>query len=408
MAGGFTGNGMLDLPVADLGTDPAYNGTVSILLGNGDGTFRPPVTYAVGLSGLFAIVAGDFTGDGRIDLAVDGGGGEAAVLLGNGDGTFQPATAFASGGVGPMAAGDFTGNGRDDLAVTYGNVVSVLLSNSDGTFQNPVNYVGGGEWAIVTGDFTGDGRIDLALANYSGKDVLILLGNGDGTFQKPVTYVVSAGPGALVTGDFTSDGRADLAVAMYSTNDVSVLLGGNDGTFTDPGDVADTPFDTPVVADVTGDGTADVLVVDGSGNILYRQAIPGQPGTFEPPVIVNPPLADGTNPYASRDIAWMPNTDQGPVLASVDADHDAVSLYAYRDGAFVRVGGFATGQRPAQIIAADLNGDGLTDLVVRNAGDGTRSVYLGSRLLGPISPLESPVPVHGTADHPRRSGRVRR
>ena len=77
-------------------------------------------------------------------------------------------------------------------------------------------------------------------------------------------------------------------------------------------------------------------IVDGAGNILYRQGIPGQPGTFEPPVTVNP-----GNP--SRDIAWVPDTNQGPVLASVDAHDNAISLYAYRDGGFVLVGSLATG-----------------------------------------------------------------
>ena len=136
----------------------------------------------------------------------------------------------------------------------------------------------------------------------------------------------------------------------------------------------------------TGDGTDDALVVDGAGDILYRQGIPGQPGTFLPPVIINP-----GDP--SRDIAWLPSTAVGPVLASVDAHDDAVSLYAYRDGGFVRLNGsLATGGVPAQIIAADLLGDGFTDLVVRNAGDGTLSVYFGTTVnsIGPIDPLSGP------------------
>ena len=127
----------------------------------------------------------------------------------------------------------------------------------------------------------------------------------------------------------------------------------------------------------TATAPSDVLVVDPAGNILYRQGVPGQPGSFEPPVIVNP-----GNP--SRDIAWLSNPKQGPVLASVDAHDNAVSLYAYRDGGFVKVGSLATGFLPAQIIAADLNGDGLTDLVVRNAGDGTLSVFFS------IDPPSSP------------------
>ncbi len=121
-----------------------------------------------------------------------------------------------------------------------------------------------------------------------------------------------------MAGDFTGDGRTDLAVANGGDNTVSVLLGNGDGTFSAAGQFVTTPHATPLVADVNGDGTKDVLVVDGAGNILYRQGVPGQPGTFEPPVTVNP-----GNP--SRDIAWVPNPGQVPVLASVDA-HDNADL----------------------------------------------------------------------------------
>ena len=133
----------------------------------------------------------------------------------------------------------------------------------------------------------------------------VLLGNGDGTFQPQVTYAVGQDPDAIVAGDFTGDGRTDLAVANYGDNTVSVLLGNGDGTFTAAGQFVTTPHATPLVADVNGDGTNDVLVINGAGDILYRQGIPGQPGTFEPPVTVNP-----GNP--SRDIAWVTESGPGP------------------------------------------------------------------------------------------------
>ena len=229
----------------------------------------------------------------------------------------------------------------------------------------------------MAGDFTGDGRTDLAVANRIGNldngagSVSVLLGNGDGTFQPQVTYAVGTFPDAIVAGDFTGDGRTDLAVANNYDNTVSVLLGNGDGTFSAAGQFVTTPRATPLVADVNGDGTKDVLVINGAGNILYRQGVPGQPGTFESPATVNP-----GNP--SRDIAWVTNPGQVPVLASVDAHDNAVSLYAYSEGRFVMVGSLATGPLPAQIIAADLDGNGLTDLVVRNAGDGTLSVFYGT------------------------------
>jgi len=390
VAGDFAGNGRLDLAVVDYGSN-----AVSILLGNGDGTFQPAQQYAAG-SGPFAIAAGDFTGDGHLDLAVTdfgtnldqqaGAAGAVSILLGNGDGTFRPPAGQYAVGTYPssIVTGDFAGNGHVDLAVAnqVGPSVSVLMGNGDGTFQPAVSYAAGlAPYFVVAGDFRGNGKLDLAVDN----TVSVLRGNGDGTFAPQATYAVGSGPYAIVAGDFTGDGHLDLATANGYDGTVSVLLGKGDGTFTAPGQLATTPHATPLVADVTGDGTDDVLVVDGAGNILYRQGIPGQAGSFEPPVTINP-----GDP--SRDIAWVPETDQGPLLASVDAHDNAVSFYAYRDGGFVKLSGsLTTGRLPAQIIAADLNGDGLTDLVVRNAGDGTLSIFFGtaynrSPFVGPINP----------------------
>jgi hypothetical protein len=435
VAGDFNGDGRVDLAVAN-----SRDGTVSVLLGNGDGTFQPQVTYRVG-SGPDAIVAGDFNGDGHIDLGVADGAG-VQILLGNGDGSFQSAYTVASGIGGALVAADFNGDGRLDLAVAGGNAVSVLLGNGDGTFRPQVSYaVGWSPIAIAAGDFTGDGHLDLAVANNNDNTVSVLLGNGDGTFQPQVTYWVGSGPGsiaagdftgnghldlavansydntvsvllgngdgtfqpqvtcpvgsspmAIAAGDFTGNGRIDVAVANYGDNTVSALVGSGDGTFVAPSQLAVAPRATPLVADVNGDGTDDVLVVNSAGNILYRQGIPGQPGTFEPPITVNP-----QNP--SHDIAWVPNSSLGPLIASVDA-HDAhVSLYAYRAGGFVQVGSLNTGPLPAQIVAADLDHSGWTDLIVRDAADGTLSVFFNDGTgtfqtgFGPSGPFLAPVTI---------------
>jgi hypothetical protein len=379
VAGDFTGDGRLDLAVTnDIAS--SQNGTVSVLLGNGDGTFQPQVTYAVGfLPG--AIVASDFTGDGRLDLAVangyfctnsPSGDSTVSVLMGNGDGTFQPQVTYPiESEVSWMTTGDFEGNGRQDLVIGSYVGNQLLINNGDGTFQPartlPGSYSGGG-----VGDFNGDGKLDIAGAQEVKNDVAVMLGNGDGTFAPPKTYAIpGSDPTAIVAGDFNGSGHPGLATVNIRSNNVSVLLGNGDGKFTAAGSFVTTPHATPLVADVNGDGTDDVLVVDGSGNDLYRQGVPGQPGSFLPPVAVNAG-------FPSRDIAWVPSTMDGPLLASVDAHDDAISLYSWRNGGFVRIGSLATGQLPAQVIAADLNGNGLDDLVVRNAGDGTLTVYFNN------------------------------
>ena len=386
VTGDFNGDGKTDLAVANISS---ASDDVSVLLGNGDGTFQPQVTYAVGLAPV-ALVTGAFTGDGRTDLAVvNYGSDDVSVLLGNGDGTFQ-SQKTDNVGTEPYAivAGDFTGDGRIDLAVANqgSDDVSVLLGNGDGTFGPQVTYaVGSGSAALVAGDFTGDGRTDLAVANFgipsSGipGDVTVLLGNGNGIFQPQPPYAVGYEPRPLVADDFTGDGRTDLAVANYGDNDVSVLLGNGDGTFAAPGSSVTTPQATPVVADLTGDGVDDVFVVNGAGDILWRRGRPQEPGTYAPPITINP-----GNP--SRDIVAV-DTDQGMVLASVDATDDAISLYAWRDGSFALIGSLPTGSLPAQIATADLTGDRSNDLVVRNAGDGTLSVYFNTaNESGPFSP----------------------
>ncbi len=336
VAGDFTGDGRTDLAVAN-GVDK----TVSILLGNGDGTFQKQVTYQVG-GYPGALVAGDFNGDGRTDLAVASGGfsifsldGGMSVLLGNGDGTFQkPITSALGTPSVALVTGDFTGDGRTDLVLAYYGLsdVSILLSHGDFTFQKQLTYlVGSGVGALVAGDFTGDGRTDFAVVNRAVSDsdgnpvpgsVSVLLGNGDGTFQNPVTSASGTNPGALVAGDFTGDGRTDLAVVNEGDSTVSLLQGKGDGTFTDAGQEATALHATPIVADVNGHGTDDVLVVDAAGAILYRQGIPGEPGSFQPPVTINPGKP-------ARDMAYV-STPLGPVVAAVDSRDDAVSLYEYR------------------------------------------------------------------------------
>jgi hypothetical protein len=393
VVGDFNGDGRTDLAVVHGETldsngrlIPGTSG-VAVLMGNGDGTFRAPIMTVVG-SGLFGLVAGDFNGDGRTDLAVanlkfpqDPDPYGVFVLLGKGDGTFQ-APVMYSVGVFPYAlvAGDFNGDGRTDLAVAnsaslnkYGNPlpgtgrVSVLLGNGDGTFRAPVAYaVGSNPDALAAGDFKGDGRTDLAVASFSDDTVSVLLGNGDGTFRPQAIYPVGSNPGAVAAGDFNGDGRTDLAVANSGSTDLSVLLGDGDGTLTDPRQLATALHASPLVADLNGDGTDDTLVIDGAGAILYRQGVPGQPGSSLPPVTVNPD-------HAARDIAYV-STPLGPVIAAIDARDDAVSLYSHQPGGFVRLGSIPNGRLPAQVVLGDLLGDEGNDLVVRNAGDGTLTV----------------------------------
>jgi hypothetical protein len=216
---------------------------------------------------------GDFNGDGWADLAVaNDGSHNVSVLLGNGDGTFQEAQNFATG---PrpvsVVGGDFNRDGVQDLAVAYrGSVrpvvpggVSVLLGNGDGTFQAPLNFaIGSLSTSVAVGDFNGDKVLDLAVADAGSYDILVLLGNGDGTFQAARNFAAGNGPYSVAVGDFNRDGRQDLAVAIYPDN-VSVLLGNGDGTFQGAQIFGAGTFPSSVaVGDFNLDGLPDLAVAN--------------------------------------------------------------------------------------------------------------------------------------------------
>ncbi len=238
----FNGDGIADLAIVN------RDGTVSVLLGTGCPNnmdcFQAQQTYAVGRTS-FGVAVADFNGDGIPDLAVtNAADNTVSVLLGNGDGTFQAQRTYATG-LFPrlITSGDFNRDGIVDLAVTNENddTVSVLLGNGDGTFKAQVSYpVGSGPQGIAIADFNGDGFADLAVSNSCAGvqcqgvgTVGILLGNGDGTFQPQQQYATGGiGPLGIAIADFNGDGVPDVAANDQGSKDVSVLIAGTSTTAT--------------------------------------------------------------------------------------------------------------------------------------------------------------------------------
>jgi FG-GAP-like repeat/FG-GAP repeat len=224
-------------------------GTVTILLGNGDGSFTsaPSITTPTSGPGGVAVVpvaltVDDFNKDGILDMAVVNGPqfdqgvpGSLTILLGNGDGTFTATSGSIATGNSPIfvAAGDLNGDGNPDLVVTNMNhgfpdlgTLIVLLGNGDGTFTpTPTTLtVGSIPSTVSVADFNGDGKPDLVTANAGSNTVSVLLGNGDGTFAAPMNVAAGTDPIFAATADFNHDGIPDLAMANNSTSSVTVLL----------------------------------------------------------------------------------------------------------------------------------------------------------------------------------------
>jgi hypothetical protein len=336
-AGDFNGDGNVDLAVA---TD-VNNSSVSILMGNGDGTFKAPVSYATG-ENVYWVAVGDFNGDGIPDLVVSGSSLTAeywglAVLIGNGDGTFQlPTTYYYESGYMPLtvAVADFNGDGIADLVSlnqsTGGTgfiLATVYLGHGDGTFQSALvrttsGPVGSG-YSLGVGDFNGDGIPDIAMLGYSTLDIFI--GNGDGTFKTGLSSNITSAAYPFVVADLNGDGKTDLA---FSTGTgVSVVLGNGDGTFQAAASYGS--FLLPrvlVTADFNGDGTPDIAL-------------------------------------DSWNTATAPDS-----LASV--------LLGNGGGTLQSPVSYAAGTNSYGVVAADFNGDGRADLALANSGSTNVSILL--------------------------------
>jgi uncharacterized protein (DUF2141 family) len=341
----FDGDGKLDIAVANYGNpSTGDNGGVSILLGNGDGTFQAATLISAGKNPI-SIAVGDFSNDGRKDLVVSdygarstGGNGSVSVLLGNGDGTFQtPITLSAGNEPFPLAVGDFNGDGRLDVAVSdFDSGVYLFLGNGDGSFRAPVLInAGTNPVAIAAADLNGDGKLDLAVAdfhdpsNIDNGGVSVLLGNGDGTFQTPVFYAVEIYPTSLAIGDLNGDGKPDLAISSFVSvfglerSTLNVLLGNGDGTFgadISTGNGRSFPLSV-VIADFDSSGKQDAAEVYGS---LVSVLLGNGDGTF-----------------------------QGHLFFSAD-------------------------QEPSQLAVGDFNGDGKPDIVVANLGSNDITILLNA------------------------------
>ncbi len=334
VTGDFNGDGKTDLVTAN-----STANTISVLLGNGDGTFRAKVDYSVGMQPV-SLAVGDFNGDGKTDIAVANQNAKTlSILLGNGDGTFQAATGISTGTDVPMSVSvvDWNLDGKADLLVvssytaTGSGNVFVFYGNGDGTFTRSATNLAGNANVAIVGDFNGDGKPDLVVATYAG--LYFYSGNGDGTLGSGYSYTYgSYSPSFIAAGDLNGDGILDV-VSTDASGAVDVFIGNGDGSFKNyvQYKAGSSPLQV-ALADINGDGKFDIISANSTANTI-----------------------------------------------SV--------LLGNGDGTFQPQDSYPTGSSPHWVAVGDWNGDGRTDLAIANTSSNSVSIYLG--VLTPILSVSS-------------------
>ncbi len=396
---------------------------LTVLLGRGDGTFdsQAPVVLAATPSD---IALGDLDRDGILDCAVNGTGG--LVLLGQGDGSFGPPVRYADGASRAVEIVDMDHDQTLDLLIAFDDRVTLLPGRGNGSFYPPRNFGGdvlpsamaiadlngdqeldvvlnetrywlprvaiflgdgGGAVApptflsvpllptsVAARDLDGDAQLDLAIACDAPNDVLVFPGRGDGSFGSPTAYGVGSGPRSILLEELSGDLLPDLAVTSFDASEVAVFLGRGGGPLTSAASYPATARPAAIaIGDLDGDPAPDVAVADSvSGEVAVL--LGHGDGTLGTASF----LAAGAAPVAIA-IADL-NRDLLPdivVANGLDAGTVGV-LLAAGGGAFGAPRFFAAGERPAALAIADLDGDERLDVAVASeAFSGTTAVLLG-------------------------------
>jgi len=393
--GDFNGDGIPDIAIGTNGTTTGY---LSILLGNGDGTFQAAKNFT-GLPNNQAMVAGRFVNGGPLDiLTVDNnasGTNNAALFIGDGKGGGSLKTPFSLGGmasVTAVSAGDFNRDGNEDFVITgviYGvYCFAPVLGNGNGTFGGPtLNAIGNNPVLVAVGPFNTNGYPDIVVADTGADQVTIFENNSQGYFFPEGQANTGVSPTAMVTGDFNGDGYLDLAVTNGGSDTVTILLGKGNYTLT-PAAASPPTGHTPTsvaVGDFNGDGIADLAVVN-SGDRTVTILLGKGDGTFE----AGPTLATGINPvnvatgnFSGTGFADLAVTNQD--IAATTGSTLTVQAAELTQTASATATKIATVGSGSHLVDADYLGDSLY-----NTSTSTTTSLMGTTLPTVVSPVLSP------------------
>ncbi|MBI5100223.1 MAG: VCBS repeat-containing protein [Nitrospirae bacterium] len=363
-SGDLNNDGRTDLIVANWSAD-----TITVFLGNSDGTFTVQSPVSVGVHPN-SIAAGFFNNDANLDLAVANGGGirDVTLLIGNGSGGFSNVTSLdvsvegypttGDADINYIVSGDFDNDGKTDLALSkntgypeLNDHIKIMKGDGSGGFT-PLSSTNVGDsvtgpYGVASGYFNNDTDLDLAVTMFDSGTLKILLGDGSGGFTEASGSPITVGtiPSRIINADLNDDGEADLIVTNYTSNTISVLLGNGDGTFT-----------------------------SASGS----------------------PISTGTGPNALAAAFIDPDGNLDLVVAN--SVGSTFSVFAGNgDGTFKTRKDFATGAGPGFLVARDFDADGKTDIAIAHSSLNKISVFLQTECMPPPSGLVAWWPGDGNA-----------
>lgn len=421
VAGDFNQDGLLDLAA----TDDA-NAVVGVRLGVKSGELGPAAFYATG-SYPQNLATADLNGDGKLDLAIVNSSYGLSVLLGNGDGTFANNRDIATANqLYQVVIGDLNGDNKPDLVAdaSQGRGVQVFIGNGDGTFAAPVAYSASGSLnSLVLADLNGDAHPDVIGANSATASLTVWLGKADGTLAPATDYAIGTDyPATLAVGDVNNDGKVDVVVPGQYPNTVTVMLGDGKGALNPSLAYTTGGSSTVMLGDLNRDSKLDIVLLEpdstgSAGNLGVRLGL--GTGAFGPEVLypfdrgaTSPVIGDfdddGLLDVAALDppngtMIILPGNGDGTFVGAIsypnmgctlglgDANRDGVlDLFAVTSSAAVDVyfgplqhaqnpsESYAIEYGPSQITVSDVDGDGLLDYVIHPPGGSPISVFFGS------------------------------